>query len=180
VGAACLLAALAVGTGAAGASAKPVLWLKQFEMARATPGTAASVEVDLGGGCVSAQSATLASNGQPSDGFTMSPASTIAECGSGKLAATISSLVVKSAGGEEVTLTAKGAVHVLVKPWCVYALPKTISLPTSGATDGEGTLTGALDKAATFGSCPTTRTFPLTVRVDETFSGSPFVEEVVE
>jgi hypothetical protein len=176
----CALVALALGAQVSGASAaKPVLWLKQFTFERAAPGTPAQASIDLGEGCSSTQAATLASNGQPSDEVTVAPTSPIVECAGGKLASSISSVVLKAVGSGEVTMTAKNIIHVLVDPWCVYALPKTISLPASAVTVAEGTVTGALDKPASFGSCPSSRATHVAVRVDETFSSAPFLTEVV-
>ncbi|HEX3910453.1 MAG TPA: hypothetical protein VHW67_07115 [Solirubrobacteraceae bacterium] len=171
---------LALGGLATGASAaKPVLWLKQFTMERAAPGTPAYAAIDLGDGCSSSQGATLAGNGRPSDEVTVTPTTAIEECEGGKLASSISSVVLKAVGSEEVTITAKSVVHVLADPWCVYALPKTISLTASAVTAAEGTVTGALDKPASFGSCPSSRTMNVTVRVDEAFSAAPFFTENV-
>jgi hypothetical protein len=174
----CAVAALALGAQASSATAKPVLWLKQFTMEHAEPGTAANVSIGIGGPCASDQSASLASNGEATDGFTLAATSPVVECGAGKLAATVTSLVAKPSGDQEMTLTAKGAIHVLIDPWCVYTLPKTITLPGRGATFGESSLTGTLDKAATFGSCASSRAFGVTVTVRETFSALPFNAEV--
>lgn len=165
---------VALGIGATGASAKSVLWLQNFVNEHAAPGTAAYVNIDLGNGCESVQNATLANNGQASVSFDISPASPVVECETGKLAATLSSYVAKPSSEEEMTATAKGSIHVLTDPWCVYTLPKTITMAHLAFTGAETSLAGVLDKAATFGSCPSTRSFPATVKVEEAFSSGEF------
>jgi hypothetical protein len=176
----CALVALVLGAQAAAASATPVVWLNNFLFERAAPGTPSSAIVNIGGGCQSFQEGTLVSNGLTADELTFAaPATAVNECEGGKLAATVSGAVVKAASGEGVTMTTKGVVHVLVRPWCVYALPKAISFTKLARTEGSGTVTGTLDKAATFGSCAATRTFPLTIAVEEAYTGSPFFTEVV-
>lgn len=168
---------VALGVGATGASAKQVLWLRNFESEHAAPGTAAFVTINLGNGCESFQNATLANNGQSTVSFNISPASPVEECESGKLAATVSSYSAKPSG-EDMTATAKGSIHVLTDPWCVYTLPKTIAMPHIAFTGAEVSLAGVLDKAATFGSCPSSRAFPAKVEVLEALSSLEFIAEI--
>ncbi len=176
----CAVVAAALGAQGATASATPVLWLKQFSMERAAPGTPAYLSIEIGGECSSFQEGTLVSNGQQSDEVQAAGPSAIYACGSGKLAASISTVVAKAGLHESVTMTTKSVSHVLINPWCVYALPKTISLPAGPVTLAEGNITGTLDKGATFGSCPSTRAMHVAVTVEEAFSSSAFYTEVLD
>jgi hypothetical protein len=82
--------------------------------------------------------------------------------------------------GDEAAMTVKSAVHVFFEPWCVYAVPKTITMPASTRTLSEVTVTAPLEKRASFGTCAPIRALDLTVVVREAASPQEsFFTEVV-
>ncbi len=170
----CLTAAIALG-GAAGSStaiaAKAPLWLVEFPNTtlRVPAGTALEVETEIES-CVTYQRGTLAANGKSRDevGGIESPYRTEGCVPSLKVAGAISSLAMTPAGSGAMTISAKDALHVLVEPWCVYTLPKTITFAGMSASGGRGSLSAALDKAASFGTCPAKRSIEVGVRVLDT------------
>jgi hypothetical protein len=152
-----LLAMGVLATGAAGA-VKPKLWIiGPGGGSRAAVGEVTRLEI-LAGGCAGKETASIASNGKPVDHVAgtgaLSP-----QCEAGfKLDGTIKSVALTPGSGEgEFTMTVTGLVHLGVEPWCTYTLPHKFSLPAVLYTQAEATLTAALDKAASFGTCPPTR-----------------------
>jgi hypothetical protein len=174
----CAIAALALGAQAAGASAAK-LWLTNFAMERAAPGTAATASMQFEGACLTTfQEAKLATNGKGSDKLTLDPTASDSACPGEKIAGSISSLMLKPEGGEA-AMTVKSAIHVLFEPWCVYAVPKTITMPGSPTTVSEVTVTAPLEKRASFGACAPIRALELKLVVNEAALGEPFLGEVV-
>jgi hypothetical protein len=172
--------ALALGAQATEAvAAKPTLWVLNFARERVTPPTAATVQVVVDNACDAIQQGQLATNGKPSDAVTFGSAVT-EECNGEKTAGGIKSIALKPAGGVSMTITAKDNIHVLyAQTWCVYTLPKTFTLPASGRSWSEASLTAALDKSASFGTCSSTRAIQVLVRVEEAQSYEPFEAETV-
>jgi len=78
-------------------------------------------------------------------------------------------------------MTVKSAIHVFFEPWCVYAVPKNITMPSSPDTDSEVTVPAPLEKRASFGACAPIRALSLKVLVQEAESSSHerFITEVV-
>jgi hypothetical protein len=180
----CALAALVVGVQATGAAAaKPVLWLNNFGSERIPVGDEAMVGMGFGGPCVTEQEATVASNGKPSDALSVAPTVIVSQCESEKVAGKITGLVMKpAAAGNNMTTTVKDSFHVLLTAtWCVYTLPKTISLPAVAQSTFQAvTVTGALDKRASYGAtCSSSRMVNLELSVDEKSSGEGYWAEVV-
>jgi hypothetical protein len=178
----CAVAALALGAQAAAASAaKPVLWLKSsstFE--RAAPKTPVTASMAFESSCLTAvQKGTLATNGKPVDKLTLDPTASDSACPGEKIAGSMSSLTLKPEEEEEVAMTVKSAIHLFFEPWCVYAVPRKITMPVSVKTLSEVTVTAPLEKRASFGACAPIRALGLTVVVDEAALGEPFVAEVV-
>lgn len=131
-------------------------------------------------GCVGvSHEGKLATNGKPSDKLTLDPNAKYSACAGAKIAGTISGLTLKPAEGQSAAITIKSAIHVLVEPWCVYAIPKTITMPPSSETITEVTVPAPLEKRASFGACAPIRTFELRVIVTEAAGGEPFFTEVV-
>ncbi len=177
----CAIAALALGAQAAAASAaKPVLWLKSsstFE--RAAPKTPVIASMAFESSCLTAvQKGALATNGKPVDKLTLDPTASDNACPGEKIAGSMSSLTLKPEE-EGVAMTVKSAIHLFFEPWCVYAVPKKITMPASVKTFSEVTVTAPLEKRASFGACAPIRALGLTVVVDEAALGEPFVAEVV-
>jgi hypothetical protein len=177
----CAVAVLALGVQAAGAwAAKPVLWLTNYAFERAAPGTAASALMQFENGCSTVtQQAKLATNGKPSDKLTLqSNASYSAACSGEKIAGSISGLTLKPQENGA-AMTVKSTIHLFFEPWCVYAVPKTITMPAGGETYAEVTVSAPLEKRASFGACAPIRALPLTVVVNEAGINEPFFAEVV-
>lgn len=163
----CALLALALGAQAAGASAAK-LWLKNIVGERAATGTGVIASMEFEGGCLdTSQEGALATNGKATDKFTLDPSTKYSACPGEKIAGSISGLTVKPAKGEEASMTVKSAIHVLFEPWCVYAIPKTITMPASPSTGSEVTVTAPLEKKASFGACAPIRALGLKVSVVE-------------
>lgn len=162
----CALLALALGAQAAGASAAK-LWLKNIANERAATGTGVIASMEFEGGCLdTSQEGALATNGKASDKFTLDPSTKYSACPGEKIAGSISGLTLKPAEGEA-AMTVKSAIHVLFEPWCVYAVPKTITMPASPNTVSEVTVTAPLEKKASFGACAPIRALQLRVSVSE-------------
>lgn len=179
------LALVVCGLGAQASSAgakKPVLWLRTAGFERAAPGTEATAQLFIGGGsCLGVvQEATLTSNGKAGDkiaGGAVKPNEF--KCAGEKLAGAITSITARPSGEADMIMTVKGSFHVLVEPWCVYALPKTFSLPASPESAAEATLTAPLDKAASFGTCASSRAIPVGIEVKDAGDNEPFFAEVL-
>jgi hypothetical protein len=179
----CALLVLALATQAAGASAaKPVLWLKGgVPYERAEPGTAVTVSMEFEGGCLDVlQKGTLATNGKPTDKLSLASSAEDLACSGSKIAGSISGFTLKPTE-EGAAMTVKSAIHVFFEPWCVYAVPKSITMPASPDTDAEVTVPAPLEKRASFGACAPIRALSLKVIVQEAESSSHerFVAEVV-
>ena len=183
-----VVAALAVGAlvGAASAAAatvsKPKLWLRNpIGSHRATAGEEMSVELKVEQ-CTLDQSAKLLANGMPVDHIVGSAAPTIA-CPAGYKLAGNSKEVNAAAAGTPTfpaaAMTFIGALHVMVEPWCVYALPSRLSLPLEPETASVATFTAPLDKAASFGSCAATRAVEVRLVVRVPLYLAPYEAEVV-
>ncbi len=166
--ASCAVVALALGAQAAVASAaKPVLWLKNFAAERVAPGTAVTAEMAFEEGCLALdRQGTLATDGKPSDKLTLSSNTSDSACPGEKIAGSISGVTLKPEG-ELAAITVKSAIHVFLEPWCVYAVPKTITMPASGNTASEVTVSAPLEKRASFGACAPIRALNLRVLVRE-------------
>jgi hypothetical protein len=182
----CALLALALGAQAADAStAKPVLWLKGgIPLERAAPGTALTATMIFEGGCLDiVQQATLATNGRPTDKLSLaSTAEDLACSGSGaKIAGSITGFTLKPAEEGQAAMTVKSAIHVFFEPWCVYAVPKSITMPRQADTDSEVTVPAPLVKSASFAACAPIRALSLrvTLREAEGSLHEPLIAEVV-
>ena len=174
----CAVVALALGAQAAGASAaKPALWLKNFGGERAAPGTAVTASMQFEECPTVSQEAKLATNGKPSDKLTLAPNGTDAGCTGEKIAGSISSLMLKPEEGGA-AMTVKSTIHVFFEPWCVYAVPKKITMPASATTDSEVTVPAPLEKRASFGACAPIRALDLRVAVQEALNEPLFAEVV--
>jgi hypothetical protein len=170
-----------LGAFATGAAAtKPTLWLKRVTSERAAPGTAVSVIVGVENNCFLVQGGSLASNGKASDKLSFAPPSEQGlECGSEKLAGSVKGVAMTPSGVNQAVITIKGKLHELVAPWCQYALPKTIMLQPEELTYAEATVSATLEAHASHGPCTPTRTVYVTVEVEDTENGYPFIAETV-
>jgi hypothetical protein len=178
----CAVAALALGAQAAGASAaKPALWLKDsFAIGRVAPGAAATASMLFESACLNvSQGATLATNGKPTDKLTLAPSADYFACSGEKIAGSISGLTLTPAGEGQAAMTVKSAIHVFFEPWCVYAIPKVITMPATSYTVSTVTVTAPLEKRASFGACAPIRALGLEVVVDQNEFDAPFLFEVV-
>ncbi|HEY2217264.1 MAG TPA: hypothetical protein VGH21_07190, partial [Solirubrobacteraceae bacterium] len=151
----CAVVALALGVQAAAASAaKPVLWLKSdVALERAAPKTPVTASMAFESSCLTAnQKGTLATNGKPVDKLTLDPTASDNACAGEKIAGSMSSFTLKPEE-EGVAMTVKSSIHVFFEPWCVYAVPKKITMPTSTTTVSEVTVPAPLEQRASFGAC---------------------------
>jgi hypothetical protein len=171
-----LLALGAVATGAA--AAKPKLWLEYASTGVHAPaGDAARIRFDLES-CSASQSASLLSNGKAADhiGATGGLA---ASCGTGeKLAGAIKSIALAPIEGLRMTFTVTGVIHLGVEPWCTYTLPSKFAAEGAVFTEGSGTVTATLDKAASFAGCAPTRETSFSLVVEQISESFPYRVEI--
>lgn len=171
-----------LGAFATGAAAtKPTLWLNRITSERAAPGTAVSVIVGVENNCFLAQGASLASNGKASDKLSFAPPSEQGlECGGGeKLAGSVKGVAMTPSGVDQAVITLKSKLHEAVAPWCVYALPTTIALQPEELTFAEATVSATLEAHVSHGACAPTHSVYVTVMVEDTENGYPFIAETV-
>jgi hypothetical protein len=148
-------------------AAKSDLWLVTADgggpSTRAKVGEVAEVLFYLDhkeSGCSLKQPGTLRSNGEPVDEFDFTKGSVL-QCSEGtKVSGEVKSVEMSPVeGAHEGTVTvATSSLHIFVEPWCVYTLPAKWRFPFRGATGAPNTfsVTGKLDKPASFATCEST------------------------
>jgi hypothetical protein len=126
------------------------------------------------------QSASLSTNDKPVDRITGSGVLTpMPACTGGKIAGAIKS--VDFTPGPEILqtiMTVHDTVHLGLEPWCRYTLPRKITFAPTISTRDVATLTAALDKSASFGSCAPTLETTVFLGVEQVSQRQPYVGEV--
>jgi hypothetical protein len=102
------------------------------------------------------------------------------ECEAGtREAGAIKTIAIVPATENLMTMTVTGVVHLGVEPWCTDTLPHKITGGDFFFTEMFTTVTLALDKAASFGSCAPTREMTIGVLAEQLSEQFPYAAEVV-